>query len=53
MGYLGGGAEDPPKMPEDPKEPKGPSKAQLAIWIGGGAIGLYFLLNGIVGLLTH
>jgi hypothetical protein len=36
----------------DPKKPKGPSTSRVAIWIIVGAIGLYMVVSGLIGIIT-
>jgi hypothetical protein len=33
-------------------DPKKPSAARVGIWIVVGAVGVYFLANGIIGIVT-
>jgi hypothetical protein len=36
----------------DKNEPKPPSMNRIAIWVIVGAIGAYFLISGIIGIIT-
>lgn len=36
-----------------PDGPRGPSRARIGIWIAVGGVGAYFLISGIVGILTQ
>ncbi|MEA9986192.1 MULTISPECIES: hypothetical protein [Subtercola] len=42
----------PPLEPNEPGDPKKPSTSRIAIWIGVAAVGAYFLINGIVGIIS-
>ncbi|WP_292814109.1 hypothetical protein AB2L57_08650 [Microbacterium sp. HA-8] len=33
-------------------KPTGPSTTRITIWVVVGAVGLYFLISGIVGIVT-
>jgi len=37
----------------DPSKPKPPSFSRVAIWVIVGAIALYFIGSGIVGIITN
>ena len=39
-----------PSSPDD--DPKRPSPARIGIWLVVGGIAVYFLISGIVGILT-
>lgn len=41
-------------LPEQPggNDPKQPSPARVAIWVVVAAIGLYFVVSGVIGILT-
>lgn len=41
-----------PQEPKDPGDPKRPTTARITIWIAVGAVGLYFLLTGIFGIVN-
>ncbi|GGF28717.1 hypothetical protein [Subtercola lobariae] len=51
MSYI---PEEPAKRSADPddKTPKKPSSGRIAIWVGVAAVGLYFLISGIYGIVT-
>jgi hypothetical protein len=36
----------------DPKKPKPPSMNRIAIWVVVGAVGLYFVVSGIIGIVS-
>lgn len=38
--------------PEKRKPSDGPSPARIAIWVAAGGVGLYFLVSGLIGILT-
>ncbi|MEP6482132.1 MAG: hypothetical protein ABJA94_09020 [Rhodoglobus sp.] len=38
------------KLPSDPKQ--GPSMGRIAIWVIVGAIGLYLVISGVVGIIA-
>lgn len=41
-------------LPDKPggNDPKQPSSTRVAIWVVVGAVGLYFLVSGVIGILT-
>ncbi|TAJ47883.1 MAG: hypothetical protein EPO52_06705 [Herbiconiux sp.] len=68
MSFLGGGSKDPfePGKTErenlekgrggpvgDEPNPNKPTTTRIAIWIIVGAVGVYFIVSGIIGIATH
>ncbi|MET4780366.1 hypothetical protein [Glaciihabitans sp. UYNi722] len=45
MSYL-------PKEPRD-KDPKKVTPTRLAVWVFVGAVGLYFIITGVIGVINH
>ncbi|UFS58269.1 hypothetical protein [Subtercola endophyticus] len=43
----------PPEEPGEPGQRKKPSNGRIAVWVGVAAVGLYFLISGIIGIVTH
>lgn len=41
-----------PKSELEPKDPKKPSQARLALWIIVGGIGVYLVVTGVWGIIT-
>jgi hypothetical protein len=40
-------------LPKEPKDPKKVSTSRLLIWIGAGGIGVYMIIEGIIGVVSH
>ena len=40
-------------LPPEPKDPKKPTTTRLVLWIAVAAIGVYSILQGIVGIVQH
>lgn len=41
-----------PEPPRDPKKPGQVTPARIAIWLAVGAIGLYLVITGLVGIIV-
>jgi hypothetical protein len=41
-----------PGGPGDPRGPQKPTTQRIVIWVGVSLVGLYFLITGIVGVIT-
>lgn len=39
-------------LPDKPGDGRQPSSTRVAIWVVVAAVGLYFLVSGIIGILT-
>ncbi|WP_191621819.1 hypothetical protein [Microbacterium caowuchunii] len=51
MSFLGGGPGDPTGGPGD--GPKKPSPARVGVWLVVGAVGVYMLASGIIGIVSN
>ena len=40
-------------LPPEPKDPKKPTTTRLVLWIAVAAIGVYSILQGIIGIMQH
>ena len=40
-------------LPPEPKDPKKPTTTRLVLWIAVAAIGVYSILQGIIGIVQH
>jgi len=40
-------------LPPEPKDPKKPSTTRVMIWIGVAGVGVYSIIQGIIGIIQH
>ncbi len=39
--------------PVEPKDPKKPSTTRIMLWVGVAGVGLYSIVQGIIGIMRH
>lgn len=40
-------------LPKEPRDPKKVSNSRLLIWLGVGAVAVYSIIQGIIGISQH
>ena len=40
-------------LPPEPKDPKKPTNTRLVLWIAVAGIGVYSIIQGVIGIVQH